>query len=31
MHRTKDKLAQYAAFIVLAAAVITLVLLGWRL
>jgi hypothetical protein len=28
MRRTKDKIAQYAAFTVLAAAVITLVLLG---
>ena len=31
MRRTKDKIAQYAAFTVLAAAVITLVLLGLSL
>jgi hypothetical protein len=31
MHRTRDKLAQYAAFAVLAAAVVTLVLLALSL
>lgn len=31
MRRTKDRVAQYAAFAVLAAAVITLVLLGLSL